>query len=172
MGLLNILIKIPIIFILLISIAKPNIFHGVALQMTSNGTGIYYKPGIKFKQNSKLMVALGIHLENKYQNLSRVYIGNRNRSIYLDLSAEIKQELLQEMIAGAFRPVITIQGGSIADVRSISGTDNLGNWKWKYAIGAGFQFYNVRTLNELTLKYNQNPFTKGNMAFQLAMYWK
>ena len=150
----------------------PNIFHGIALQMTSNGTGIYYKPGIKFKQNSKLMVALGIHLDNKYQNMSRVDVGNRNRSIYLDLSAEFKQELLQEMIAGAFRPVITIQGGSIADVRSISGTDNLGNWKWKYAIGAGFQFYNVRTLNELTLKYNQNPFTKGNMAFQLTMYWK
>ena len=150
----------------------PNIFHGIGLQMTSNGTGIYYKPGIKFKQHSKMMVALGIHLENKYQNLSRVNVGNRNRSIYLDLSAEFKQELLQEMIAGAFRPVITIQGGSIADVRSISGTDNLGNWKWKYAIGAGFQFYNVRTLNELTLKYNQNPFTKGNMAFQLAMYWK
>jgi len=150
----------------------PNIFHGVALQMTSNGTGIYYKPGIKLKQHSKLMVALGIHLENKYQNLSRVYIGNRNRSIYLDLSAEFKQELLQEMIAGTFRPVITIQGGSIADVRSISGTDNLGNWNWKYAIGIGFQFYNVRVLNELTLKYNHNPFTKGNMAFELAMYWK
>ena len=150
----------------------PNIFHGIALQMTSNGTGIYYKPGIKFKQNSKLMVALGIHLDNKYQNMSRVDVGNRNRSIYLDLSAEFKQELLQEMIAGAFRPVITIQGGSIADVRSISGTDNLGNWKWEYAIGAGFQFYNVRTLNELTLKYNQNPFTKGNIAFQLAMYWE
>jgi len=46
----------------------PNIFHGIALQMTSNGTGIYYKPGIKFKQHSKMMVALGIHLENKYQN--------------------------------------------------------------------------------------------------------
>ncbi len=150
----------------------PNIFHGVALQMTSNGTGIYYKPGIKLKQHSKLMVPLGIHLENKYQNLSRVYVGNRNRSIYLDLSAEFKQELLQEMIAGIFRPVITIQGGSIADVRSISGTDNLGNWNWKYAIGIGFQFYNVRVLNELTLKYNHNPFTKGNMAFELAMYWK
>ncbi len=150
----------------------PNIFHGVALQMTSNGTGIYYKPGIKLKQHSKLMVPLGIHLENKYQNLSRVYVGNRNRSIYLDLSAEFKQELLQEMIAGTFRPVITIQGGSIVDVRSIPGTDNLGNWNWKYAIGIGFQFYNVRVLNELTLKYNHNPFTKGNMAFELAMYWK
>ena len=150
----------------------PNIFHGVALQMTSDGTGVYYKHGINFKQNSKLMGVWGIHLNNKFQNVSGFEAVNRNRSIYLDLSAEFKQELLQEMIAGAFRPVITIQGGSIADVSSISGTGNLGNWKLKYAVGAGFQFYNLRILNELTMKYNQNPFTKGTMAFQLAMYWK
>ena len=150
----------------------PNIFHGVALQMTSDGTGIYYKPGINFKQNSELMGVLGIHLNNKFQNVSRFEVGNRNRSIYLDLSAEFKQELLQEMIAGAFRPVITIQGGSIADVSYITGIENLGNWEMKYAVGAGFQFYNLRILNELILKYNQNPFSKGNMAFQLAMYWK
>ncbi len=150
----------------------PNIFHGAALQMTSDGTGVYYKPGINFKQHSKLMGVLGIHLNNKFQNMSGFEAENRNRSIYLDLSAEFKQELLQEMIAGAFRPVITIQGGSIADVSSIKGIDNLGNWKIKYSVGAGVQFYNLRILNELTLKYNQNPFTKGTMAFQLAMYWK
>ena len=149
----------------------PNIYHGVALQMTSDGTGVYYKPGINFKQHSKLMGVLGIHFDNKFQNFRRFDAGNRNRSIYLDLSAEFKQELLQEMIAGAFRPVFTIQGGSIADVSSITGIENLGNWKMKYAIGAGFQFYNLRILNELTLKYNQNPFTKGIMAFQLAVYW-
>jgi len=146
--------------------------NGVAFQMTSDGTGVYYKHGINFKQNSKLMGVLGIHLNNKFQNVSRFEVGNRNRSIYLDLSTEFKQELLQEMIAGAFRPVITIQGGSIADVSSITGIENLGNWEMKYAVGAGFQFYNLRILNELTLKYNQNPFTKGIMAFQLAMYWK
>ena len=166
------LIKIPIIILLLISAAMPNIFHGVALQMTSDGTGVYYKHGINFKQNSKLMGVLGIHLNNKFQNVRGFEAVNRNRSIYLDLSAEFKQELLQEMIAGAFRPVITIQGGSIADVSSISVTGDLGNWKFKYAVGAGFQFYNLRILNELTMKYNQNPFTKGTMAFQLAMYWK
>ena len=97
----------------------PNIFHGAALQLTSDGTGVYYKHGINFKQNSKLMGVLGIHLDNKFQNVSIFEVENRNRSIYLDLSAEFKQELLQEMIAGAFSPVITIQGGSIADVSSI-----------------------------------------------------
>ena len=118
------------------------------------------------------MGVLGIHLDNKFQNVSRFEVKNRNRSIYLDLSAEFKQELLQEMIAGAFRPVLTIQGGGIADARSILGAGNLGSWKLKYAVGAGFQFYNLRILNELILKYNQNPFTKGIMAFKLAMYCK
>jgi len=150
----------------------PNIFHGVALQMTSDGTGVYYKPGINFKQHSKLMGVMGIHLDNKFQNVSKFEVENRNNIVYLDLSAEFKQELLQKLIAGAFRPVITIQSGSIADVSSITGIENFGNWKMKYAVGAGFQFYNLRILNELILKYNQNPFTKGNMAFQLAMYWE
>ena len=60
----------------------------------------------------------------------------------------------------------------MANINSISGIDNLGNWKLLYAIGAGFQFYNGRILNELTLKYNQNPFIEGNVVFQLAVYWK
>ena len=87
----------------------PNIFHGVALQMTSDGTGVYYKPGINLKQHSKLMCVLGIHLDNKFQNGNGFGTENRNRSIYLDLSAEFKLELLQKMIAGPFRLVITIQ---------------------------------------------------------------
>ena len=149
-----------------------NIFHGAALQMTSDGTGVYYKHGINFKQHSKLMGVLGIHFNNKFQNVIGFEVENRSSSIYLDLSAEFKQELLQKMIAGTFRPVLTIQGGGIADASSILGAGNLGNWKLKYAVGAGFQFYNLRILNELILKYNQNPFTKGTMAFQLAMYWK
>ena len=70
------LIKIPIIILLLISTAIPNIFHGVALQMTSDGTGVYYKPGINFKQNYKLMGVLGIHLDNKFQNVSSFEVEN------------------------------------------------------------------------------------------------
>jgi len=159
------LIKISLIIFLLIGTAISNNFHGAALQMTSDGTGVYYKPGINLKQHSNLMGVLGIHLNNKFQNVSRFEVGNRNRSIYLDLSAEFKQELLQEMIAGAFRPVITIQGGSIADVSSITGIENLGNWEMKYAVGAGFQFYNLRILNELTLNMIKIHLPKGPWHF-------
>ena len=89
------------------------------------------------------------------------------------MSAVLKQELFRTMIAGVFKPIIIIQGGSIADLSTISGINNLGNWKTKYAFGTGIQFYNGRILNELILKFNKNPFVNdGNMAFQLAMYWK
>ena len=77
------------------------------------------------------------------------------------------------MIAGVFKPVIIIQGGSIADLGTISRINNLGNWRIIYAFGTGIQFYNGRILNELLLKFNKNPFVNNsNMAFQLAMYWK
>ena len=168
---MNIFCKNLIVF-LIFSLAYTNNFHGVALQITSDGTGLYYKPGFELKQYSKLVGAFGIHLDNNYQAVSLFNIKNNNRSIYIDLSAEIQQEILKEFIVGAFNPIIFIQGGSMANINSISGIDNLGNWKLLYAIGAGFQFYNGRILNELTLKYNQNSFIEGNVVFQLAVYWK
>ena len=64
------LIKILIIIFLLLSTAVSNIFHGAALQMDSDGTEVYYAPGINFKKHSKLMGVLGIHLDNKFQNMS------------------------------------------------------------------------------------------------------
>tara|TARA_B100001013_G_scaffold138973_1_gene81895 strand:+ start:106 stop:570 length:465 start_codon:yes stop_codon:yes gene_type:complete len=148
-------------------------FHGMGMQMTSNGTGIYYKPGIEWRKNTQILGDIGVHFSNHGQSASGFGLVNGNSSIYLDLSAVLKQELFRTMIAGVFKPVIIIQGGSIADLSTISGINNLGNWRTKYAFGTGIQFYNGRILNELILKFNKNPFVDdGNMAFQLAMYWK
>ena len=141
----------------------------MGIQMTSNGTGIYYKPGIEWRKNTQILGDIGVHFSSYGQSV----LTNGNSSIYLDLSAVLKQELFRTMIAGVFKPVIIIQGGSIADLSTISGINNLGNWRMKYAFGTGIQFYNGRILNELILKFNKNPFVDhGNMAFQLAMYWK
>ena len=148
-------------------------FHGMGMEMTSNGTGIYYKPGFKWKNNTQILGDIGVHFTNHGQSVSAFGLVNGNSSIYLDLSAVLKQELFRTMIAGIFKPIIIIQGGSIADLSTISGINNLGNWRMKYAFGTGIQFYNGRILNELLLKFNKNPFVDdGNMAFQLAMYWK
>ena len=144
----------------------------MGMQMTSNGTGIYYKPGIEWRKNTQILGDISVHFSNHGQSASGFSLVNGNSSIYLDLSAVLKQELFKTMIAGVFKPIIIIQGGRIADLNTISGINNLGNWRRKYAFGTGIQFYNGRILNELTLKYNQNPFIEGNVVFQLAVYWK
>ena len=145
----------------------------MGMQMTSNGTGIYYKPGIEWRKNTQILADIGAHFTKHRQSVNSFGLINGNSSIYLDLSAVLKQELFKALIGGVFKPIIIIQGGSIADLSTISGINNLGNWRMKYAFGTGIQFYNGRILNELLLKFNKNPFVDdGNMAFQLAMYWK
>ena len=148
-------------------------FHGMGIQMTSNGAGIYYKPGIDWRKNTQILGDIGIHFSNHGQSVNSFGIVNGNSSIYLDLSAVLKQEMFRTMMVGVFKPVIIIQGGSIADLSTITVINKLGNWSLKYAFGTGIQFYNGRILNELILKFNKNPFVDdGNIAFQLAMYWK
>ena len=167
------MVRILIIIAFMCNMLFSDNFHGMGIQMTSNGTGIYYKPGIEWRKNTQILGDIGVHFSNHGQSASGFGLVNGNSSIYLDLSAVLKQELFRTMIAGVFKPVIIIEVGDIADLNTISGINNLGNWKTKYAFGTGIQFYNGRILNELILKFNNNPFVDvGNMAFQLAIYWK
>ena len=167
------MVRILIIIAFMCNMLFSDNFHGMGMQMTSNGTGIYYKPGIEWRKNTQILGDIGVHIINYGQSVNRFGLINGSSSIYLDLSVDLKQELFRTMIVGVFKPVIIIQAGSIADLSTISGINNLGNWRTKYAFGTGIQFYNGRILNELILKFNENPFVDdGKMAFQLAMYWK
>jgi len=167
------MVRILIIIAFMFSMLLSDNFYGMGVQMTSNGTGIYYKPGIEWRKNTQILGDIGLHFNNHGQSASGFGLVNGNSSIYLDFSAVLKQELFRTMIASVFKPVIIIQGGSIADLSTISVINNLGNWRKKYAFGIGIQFYNGKILNELILKFNENPFVDdGNMAFLLAMYWK
>ena len=148
------------------------IFHGIGMQMTNNGTGVYYKPGMSVSTDSQIIGDIGFQLDTRMQLASMFTVENKNRSIFLNTSIGYQRKLLKKMIAGVFRPVIIIQGGGSADISSFSGKDNTGNWMIIYAAGIGFQFYNRKILNELMLKINRNIFTEESMAFQLAMYWK
>jgi len=148
------------------------IFHGAGMQMTNNGTGVYYKPGIPLNDDLQSMADVGIHFDNSQQSINIFGFENKYRSVFFDLSASIRRELFKETITGTFRPVIIVQCGSLADMNFFDWNDIPGNWKLKYAVGTGIQFYNGRILNEIMLKYNQSSAFEGNMAFQLAMYWK
>ena len=148
------------------------IFHGAGMQMTNNGTGIYYKPGISLNTDSQVIGDIGFHFDNSIQSASIFGVENNKRSVLLNMSAGYRRELLKQMLAGVFRPVIILQGGGAADIYSFSWQHIKGNWIIIYAAGAGFQFYNGRNLNEILLKTNRNTSAEWNIAFQLAVYWK
>ena len=148
------------------------IFHGAGMQMTNNGTGLYYKPGIPLNIDSQVIGDIGFHFDKSIQSTSMFGFENNNRSVLLNMSAVYRRELLKQMIVGVFRPVIILQCGGAADLYSFSWQDIIGDWIIIYAAGAGFQFYNGRNLNEILLKINRNTSTEWSMAFQLAVYWK
>ena len=149
-----------------------NIFHGVGMQMTNNGTGLYYKPGIPLNTDSQVIGDIGFHFDNSIQSASIFGVENNKRSVLLNMSAGYRRELLKQLLAGVFRPVIILQGGSGVDMYSFSMQDIAGDWIIIYAAGAGFQFYNGRILNEILVKINQNTSTARSISFQLGAYWK
>ena len=169
---LNLPIRILFFIILLCSIGFGKIFHGAGMQMTNNGTGVYYKPGIPLNDDLQVLADIGIHFDNSHQSLRIFGSENQYRSVFFDITAGIRRELFKETIVGTFRPVIILQCGSLADMNSFDWNDVPGNWKLKYAAGSGIQFYNGRILNEIMLKYYESSAFDGNVAFQLAMYWK
>ena len=148
------------------------IFHGAGMQMTNNGTGFYYKPCIPHGNDSQVIGDIGFHFNNSIQSANILEVKHNKRSVLLNTSVGYRRELLKQMLAGVFRPVIILQGGGAVDMYSFSWKDVIGDWIIIYAAGAGFQFYNGRNLNEILLKINRNTSSKWSMAFQLAVYWK
>ena len=65
------------------------IFHGAGMQMTNNGTGFYYKPGIPLNTNSQVIGDIGFHFDNSIQLASMQEVENNKRSILLNISAGI-----------------------------------------------------------------------------------
>ena len=63
--------------------------------MTSDGMGIYYKPGIEWRKNTKILGDIGAHFSNHAQSTSRFGLIKGSSPIYLDFSAVLKQELFQ-----------------------------------------------------------------------------
>ena len=170
------LLKISLYFLLLgvifCDFGFSKIFHGAGMQMTNNGAGFYYKPGIPINTDSQVIGEIGFHFNNSIQSASMFVVENNKRSVLMNMSVGYHRELLEQMLAGIFRPVIILQGGGAADMYSFSWQDIIGDWIIIYAAGAGFQFYNGRNLNEILLKINRNIYKEWSMAFQLAVYWK
>ena len=148
------------------------IFHGAGMQMTNNGTGVYYKPYLPLSVKSQIIGDIGFHFESSMQSSSMFVSGNKNRAVFVNILSGYQRILFARGIGGVFHPVITIQGGGAADKDSFSWKNILGNWMFIYAAGVGVQFYNGRKLNEIMFKINKNTNSEWGMAIQLAIYWK
>ena len=148
------------------------IFHGAGMQITNNGTGIYYKPYLPLKVRSQVIADIGFHFESNMQHSSMFIGGNKNRAVFLNIMTGYQREFFARAIGSVFQPVIIVQGGGAADRDSFSWENILGDWMFIYAAGVGAQFYNGRKLNEIMLKLNKNTNAEWGMAIQLAIYWK
>ena len=169
---LKISIRLLLLGILFCDFVFAKIFHGIGMQITNNGTGVYYKPGIPLNNNSQVIGDIGFQFDTNVQSASIFRVDNKSRSVLLNISVGYRYELFKEMIVGVFRPVIFLQGGCAANIYSFSWQDIIGDWIIIYAVGSGFQFYNGRRLNEILLKINRNTSSEMNIALQLATYWK
>ena len=117
-------LKISLYFLLLgvlfCNFGFSKIFHGAGIQMTNNGTGLYYKPGIPINTDSQIIGDIGFHFDNSIQSASIIGFENNKRSVLLNMSVGYRRELLKHMLAGVFRPVIILQGGGAANIYSFS----------------------------------------------------
>ena len=139
--------------------------------MTNNGTGIYYKPGFELNKYSQIVSDIGLHFDTPFRIMNYYGSSYQNRSISMLLLTGYRRELLKDNIVGAFRPVLAFQGGSSLEINKLS-WNNISGSIFIYTLGIGFQFYNVRVLNEILFKINQLLSEERTLSFQLSIYWK
>ena len=146
--------------------------HGAGMQMTKDGTGLYYKQMWPLIENSQIAGDIGLHFDNTQRQIYMFVFDNHYQSIILDISVGYQHELFSDKLAGAFRPILMVQTGGLSEKHSFTNDNITGIWMIKYILGLGIQFYNGMVLNEISLKFIQSEAMKGHAAFQLAFYWK
>ena len=138
--------------------------HGLGIQMTTDGSGIYYKQLWTLTDKSQITVDAGVHFDNSRLQIGMFGYENHNQNIMLDVITGYRHELFSNQLAGHFRPIFIVGIGGMTDIAGI--------WMIKYMLGFGAQFYNRGILNEVTLKLTHTEAIEGNVAFELAFYWK
>ena len=139
--------------------------------MTNNGTGIYYKPGLELNKFSQIVSDIGFHFDTPFRIMNYYGSSYQNRSISMLLLTGYRRELLKNNIVGTFHPVLAFQGGRSLEINKLSLNNIRGN-NFIYTLGIGFQFYNVRVLNEILFKINQLLSEERTLSFQLSIYWR
>ena len=148
------------------------LYHGMGMQMTADGTGVYYKQLRSLNVNSQLIGDVGLHFDNSQPKIGMFGYDNNFQNTFLDLTAGYRYELLIDKIIGPFSPIFIMGIGGMSDLESLSMDNIVGIWMIKYMLGLGVQFYNRRILNEFILKFSYSEAMQSHVAFQLGIYWK
>ena len=159
------------IFFCMICMTYGKVYHGMSMQMTTEGTGIYYKQLRSISNITQLTSDAGIRLKNIKQKIDMFGIVNEYQTV-IDVIVGYRYEFFSDKTDGGFRPIFIAGTGGMAEIKSFSQINVIGLWMIQYMLGLGVQFYNGMILNEITLKYVRSKLTKGQAAFQLAFYWK
>ena len=147
------------------------IYHGMGMQMTEDGTGIYYKQLRSLNINSQLIGGVGLHFDNSKPKIDIFGNNNNFQNTFLDLTIGYRYELFKDHLIGPFRPIFIMGTGGMSDLKSFSKDNIVGIWRLKYMLGLGVQFYNRRILNEFIMKIIYSESMQIHAAFQLAFYW-
>ena len=147
------------------------LYHGMGMQLTSDGVGVCYKQLRSLNVNSQLIGDVGLHFNNSQPKIDIFGYDNNFQNTFIDLTIGYRYELLKNQIIGPFRPIFFVGSGVMSDLHSFTKDDIVGIWMIKYILGLGFQFYNRMTLNEFILKFNHSEAMQSQVAFQLAFYW-
>ena len=132
-----------ILFLCIFQFGFAKIYNGIGMQMTKNGTGVYYKQLCSLTEVSQFTASSGLHFDNTRQKTGILGLDNNYQSIMLDLTTGYRSELFQKELSGSFRPIFIFGAGGISEIKSFS-KDNIavkrpGNglspMKWDEIIG-------------------------------------
>ena len=108
----------------MISLSFGKLYHGMGMQMTTDGAGVYYKQLRSLDVNSQLIVDVGVHFDNSQPKIDMFGYDNNFQNTFLDLTAGYRYELLKENLIGPFRPIFIVGIGGMSDLKSFS-KDNI-----------------------------------------------
>ena len=144
----------------------------MGIELTGDGSGIYYKQLWPLSNYTKLIGDAGIHFENSQPSIDMFGYNYNYQSMMLDFIGGYRYDFFSHQLLGLLRPFLIVGTGGMSDLKSFSNDNIAGMWMIKYILGLGVHFYNRGILNEFSLKYTKTKAIKDHVAFQLAFYWK
>ena len=161
-----------LIFLCMVCLGFGRFTHGMGMQTTTEGAGVYYKRLWALTDNSQLIGDMGFHFANSNLRIDIFGYAKNSQTMMFDLTSGFRHELFSSHFMGPFRLICIVGTGGMSDLKSFSKNNIVGIWMIKYMLGLGVYFYNLNIMNEVTLKFIHSEAINGHAAFQIAFYWK